>query len=77
MIAATGGASYLTNEHLRVYNDLMQQVAEEKQVVFLDLEPEFTGPDRQLPRTPATTGPSEKGLLSGLAGVFKDPHRLV
>ena len=43
VIAATGGASYLTNEHLRVYNDLMQQAAQEKQVVFLDLYPEFVG----------------------------------
>ena len=56
VIAATGGASYLTNEHLRVYNDLMQQVAEEKQVVFLDLEPEFTGPDGQLPADASNDG---------------------
>ena len=56
VIAATGGASYLTNEHLRVYNDLMQQAAQEKQVVFLDLEPEFTGPDGQLPADASNDG---------------------
>lgn len=56
VIAATGGSSYLTNEHLRVYNDLMQQAAQEKQVVFLDLEPEFTGPDGQLPADASNDG---------------------
>ena len=56
VIAATGGSSYLTNEHLRVYKDLMQQAAQEKQVVFLDLEPEFTGPDGQLPADASNDG---------------------
>ena len=42
VIAKTGGASYLKNERLQVYNSLMKQVAEEKQVAFLDLNPEFT-----------------------------------
>ena len=51
VIAATGGASYL-----RVYNDLMHQAAQEKQVVFLDLEPEFTGPDGQLPADASNDG---------------------
>ena len=36
-IAETGGRDYLKNDHLRVYNELMRQVAEEKQVVFLDV----------------------------------------
>ena len=56
VIAATGGASYLTNEHLLVYNDLMKQAAEEKQVVFLDLNPAFTGPDGQLPEDASRDG---------------------
>ena len=56
VIAATGGADYLTNEHLLVYNDLMKQAAQEKQVVFLDLNPVFTGPDGQLPAEASTDG---------------------
>ena len=56
VIAATGGASYLTNEHLRVYNDLMKQAAQEKQVVFLDLYPEFVGEDGQLPEDASNDG---------------------
>ena len=56
VIAATGGASYLTNEHLRVYNDLMQQAAQVKQVVFLDLYPEFVGEDGQLPADASKDG---------------------
>ena len=56
VIAETGGASYLTNEHLLVYNDLMKQVAEEKQVAFLDLNPAFAGPDGQLPAEASRDG---------------------
>ena len=56
VIAATGGASYLTNEHLRVYNQLMEQAAREKQVVFLDLYPEFAGEDGQLPEDASKDG---------------------
>ena len=56
VIAATGGSSYLTNEHLRVYNDLMKQAAQEKQVVFLDLYPEFVGEDGQLPAEASQDG---------------------
>lgn len=44
VIRAKGGASYLTNDRLLVYNELMRQVAREKQVVFLDLHPEFVDP---------------------------------
>lgn len=55
-IAESGGASYLTNEHLLVYNDLMKKAAEEKQVVFLDLNPEFSGPDGQLPAEASKDG---------------------
>lgn len=56
VIAATGGAKYLTNEHLLVYNDLMKQVAEEKRVAFLDLNPQFSGPDGQLPEDASGDG---------------------
>ena len=56
VISATGGASYLTNEHLLVYNDLMKQAAEEKQVAFLDLNPAFAGPDGQLPEDASRDG---------------------
>lgn len=42
VIAKAGGASYLKNDRLQVYNSLMKQVAEEKRVAFLDLNPEFT-----------------------------------
>lgn len=55
-IAAAGGASYLKNDHLLIYNDLMKQVAEEKQVAFLDLNPEFTGADGQLPEDASKDG---------------------
>ena len=48
-IAASTGRTYLTNEHLRVYNDLMKQAAEEKQVVYLDLYSEFVDDSGSLP----------------------------
>ena len=48
-IAATTGRTYLTNSHLRIYNDLMRQVAEEKQVAFLDLYSEFVDENEELP----------------------------
>ena len=56
VIAETGGASYLKNDHLLIYNDLMKQVAEEKHVTFLDLNPVFTDEDGQLPRDASTDG---------------------
>lgn len=49
-IAAHNGNKYnLSNEHLRVYNDLMRQAAEEKQVVYLDLYSEFADENGVLP----------------------------
>ena len=39
----------LSNEHLRIYNDLMRQAAEEKQVVYLDLYSEFADENGALP----------------------------
>ena len=56
VIAQSGGPSYLANEHLLVYNDLMRKAAEEKQVVFLDLNPEFTGADGKLPADASKDG---------------------
>ncbi|MEY8404016.1 GDSL-type esterase/lipase family protein [Oscillospiraceae bacterium 44-34] len=44
-----GNKYNLTNEHLRVYNDLMRRVAEEKQVVYLDLYAEFVDENGGLP----------------------------
>lgn len=43
------GMSDLTNDHLRVYNDLMRRAAEEKQVVYLDLYSEFVDENGSLP----------------------------
>ena len=48
-IAATTGRTYLTNDHLRVYNDLMKKAAQEKQVVYLDLYSEFVDENGALP----------------------------
>ena len=49
-IEAYNGNKYnLTNEHLRVYNDLMRRAAEEKQVVYLDLYSEFVDENGALP----------------------------
>lgn len=49
-IAAHNGNKYnLSNDHLRVYNDLMRQAAEEKQVVYLDLYSEFADENGSLP----------------------------
>lgn len=44
-----GNKYNLSNDHLRVYNDLMRQVAEEKQVVYLDLYSEFADENGSLP----------------------------
>lgn len=56
VISETGGSKYLKNDHLLIYNDLMKKAAEEKQVVFLDLNPEFAGEDGQLPREASKDG---------------------
>lgn len=49
VVKASGGPDYLKNDHLRVYNELMQKAAEEKQVVFLDLYTEFADENGVLP----------------------------
>lgn len=46
---ANGNKYKLTNEHLRVYNDLMRKAAEEKQVAYLDLYAEFADENGALP----------------------------
>ena len=56
VIARTGGPSYLTNEHLRVYNDLMRQAAQEEGVVFLDLYTEFADENDELPAEASRDG---------------------
>lgn len=55
-IAASTGRTYLTNEHLRVYNDLMRKAAEEKQAVFLDLYTEFVDENGELPADASQDG---------------------
>lgn len=56
VVAASGGAAYLENDHLRIYNDLMRQAAEEKQVVFLDLYTEFADENGRLPADASRDG---------------------
>lgn len=49
-IEQSNGNKYkLTNDHLRIFNDLLRQAAEEKQVVYLDLYAEFADEDGALP----------------------------
>lgn len=56
-IAAYNGNKYnLSNEHLRIYNDLMRQAAEEKQVVYLDLYSEFADENGALPEDVSRDG---------------------
>lgn len=51
-----GNKYNLTNEHLRVYNDLMKKAAEEKQVVYLDLYAEFVDENNELPAEASRDG---------------------
>lgn len=55
-IKASNGADYLKNDHLLIYNDLMKQAAQEKQVAFLDLNPEFADANGQLPADASKDG---------------------
>lgn len=48
--------SYLRNDHLRTYNELMARVAEEKQVAYLDLYSAFADEDGQLPGDASNDG---------------------
>ena len=56
VIRATNGASYLKNDHLLVYNHLMKQAAQEKQVAFLDLNSQFADETGQLPADASKDG---------------------
>ena len=56
VVAQTIKRDYLTNQHLRVYNDLMKKAAEEKQVVFLDLYSEFVDENNELPAEASRDG---------------------
>ena len=48
-VAETTKRSYLENNHLRVYNDLMRQAAQEHHAVYLDLYSAFVNADGVLP----------------------------
>lgn len=61
VIAQSTGRTYLTNEHLRVYNDLMRQAAQEEQVVFLDLYTEFVDENGELPAQASKDGVHLRG----------------
>ena len=61
VIAKTGGSRYLTNEHLRVYNDLMRKAAQEEGVVFLDLYSEFVDANGELPAEASKDGVHLRG----------------
>ena len=56
VIAKTIKRDHLTNERLRVHNDLMKQVARDKQVVFLDLYSEFVDENNELPAEASRDG---------------------
>lgn len=53
---AATGRDYLKNDHLRVYNDLLRQAAEEKQVAYLDLYSEFVDENGSLPEEASRDG---------------------
>ena len=54
-LAATGH-DYLTNDHLRVYNQLMRQVAEEKKVAYIDVYEAFVDENGALPEEDSRDG---------------------
>ena len=54
-LAATGH-DYLTNDHLRVYNQLMQQVAEEKKVAYVNVYEAFADENGSLPEGDSRDG---------------------
>lgn len=53
---ASTGHDYLTNDHLRVYNQLMQQVAEEKQVAYVNVYEAFADETGSLPEEDSRDG---------------------
>lgn len=56
VIEQTGGRSYLKNDHLCIYNDLMRQTAREKNVVFLNLYSAFADENGSLPADASKDG---------------------
>lgn len=48
-VAETSKRSYLKNDHLRVYNDLMRKAAQERGAVYLDLYSAFVDGNNSLP----------------------------
>ena len=54
--AASGGKSYLKNDHLRIYNELIAQVAEEKQVALVDVYSDFADENGSLPAEASNDG---------------------
>lgn len=56
-IEAYNGNKYnLSNEHLRVFNDLLRRAAQDKQVVYLDLYAEFADENGSLPEEDSRDG---------------------
>lgn len=56
VIAQTGGKDYLKNDHLRVYNSLIAQVAADKQVALLDVYSDFVDESGSLPAEASNDG---------------------
>ena len=56
VIKESGGRTYLTNDHLRIYNDLMKKTAQEKQAVYLDLYSAFVNGNGELPSEASKDG---------------------
>ena len=50
------GRAYVTNAKITEYNTLLRQLAEEKQVVYLDLASALAGEDGVLPAEGTTDG---------------------
>lgn len=50
------GKDYLTNDHLRIYNDLMQQAAEEKKVAYVNVYEAFADENGGLPEEDSRDG---------------------
>lgn len=56
VVLQNSGRDYLTNDHLRVYNDLLRQIAQEKRVVYLDLYADFVDESGALPADASKDG---------------------
>ena len=56
VVAATGGRSYLENDHLRAYNDLIRQVGADYQVPVVDVYSGFADETGSLPADASNDG---------------------